>query len=32
MGRSNKDEEANAPDELCHMTPTTIIEITPSPT
>jgi hypothetical protein len=32
MGHSNKDEEANAPEELCHMTLTTIIEITSSPT
>jgi hypothetical protein len=31
-GRSNKDEEANPPEELRHMTPTTNIKPTSSPT
>jgi hypothetical protein len=32
MGHSNKDEEVNPPEELRHMTPTTSIETTSSPT
>jgi hypothetical protein len=30
-GRSNKDKEANPPEELCRTTPTTNIETTSSP-